>query len=103
MLSVVNNKKHIFPKGPQMAFTDHFGAKLRELRQLCEWSQKQLAEESGVLQATIAQLESGRNRPTFETVVKLAAALGVDCREFLKPPADVTKPGKGRPRKTNSD
>jgi transcriptional regulator with XRE-family HTH domain len=40
-------------------------------------SQDELAEKSGVNQATIAMLERGHRQPRRGTVEKLAAALGV--------------------------
>lgn len=40
-------------------------------------SQNQLAELSGVPQATIARVENGKLNPTLSTIVKLAEALDV--------------------------
>ena len=40
-------------------------------------SQNQLAELSGVPQATIARIENGKSNPTLSTIVKLAEALDV--------------------------
>ncbi|NES17255.1 MULTISPECIES: GNAT family N-acetyltransferase [Micromonospora] len=53
------------------------GAALRALRRAADLSQRQLAAESGVPQATIARIESGRSSdPGFRTIERLVAAVG---------------------------
>lgn len=56
---------------------------LRELRAEHVFSQKDLADASGVSKTTIVQIEAGRIRPHPSTVRKLAAALGLPARELL--------------------
>lgn len=56
---------------------DAFGRNLRTVRAFRDMSQDELAEKSGVNQATIAMLERGHRQPRRGTVEKLAAALGV--------------------------
>jgi transcriptional regulator with XRE-family HTH domain len=59
---------------------------LRELRRLRErraWSQRDLAERSGVAQSTIAELEAGR-LARHVTTRRLAAALGVEPAELIE-------------------
>jgi len=52
------------------------GERLRHLRTLRGWSQRELAERAGVRQALISQLESGKQRDTTSANVrKLALAL----------------------------
>ena len=51
------------------------------------WTQKELADRSGVGQAEISRIERGTRSPTIETYSRLAAALKIDF-----PP-----PGFGRP------
>lgn len=56
----------------------------------------ELAEKSGVDQATISMAENGRRRPYPATLAKLADALGVDFSEFEDlafQPEDDKKPG----------
>ncbi len=74
------------------------GLKLKELREQAGLTQAQLAERADVAQRTISHIEQGRNKPTFETITKLAEALDVDCREFLKPPISKELPPRGRPK-----
>jgi ribosome-binding protein aMBF1 (putative translation factor) len=50
-------------------------AKLREKR---GWSQRKLAEVTGIKQPQIARIEMGRQTPTLETLWKLADALGAE-------------------------
>ncbi|SCL57182.1 Acetyltransferase (GNAT) family protein [Micromonospora citrea] len=53
------------------------GAALRSLRRLADLSQRELAELSGVPQATLARIESGRaTDPRFRTVERLVRAAG---------------------------
>lgn len=56
-------------------------AKIRERRM---WTQAKLAQEAGVSPTTVSGIEGGRiSRPHFETLRKLARALGVPGEELL--------------------
>ncbi len=54
---------------------------LRELRLARALSQRDLAEQAGVTQKTVLDLELGRKEPLLQTIRKLAAALGVEPAE----------------------
>jgi transcriptional regulator with XRE-family HTH domain len=60
---------------------------LRELRRRRGWSQKDLADSSGVGQDTISGIESGRHEPRPSTLRKLAEALEVEVADFFREPA----------------
>jgi transcriptional regulator with XRE-family HTH domain len=60
---------------------------LREFRRRRGWSQKDLADESGVGQDTISGIESGRHEPRPSTLRKLADALDVEVADFFREPA----------------
>ena len=63
--------------------------RLRHIREQAGYSQQDLADESGVSQHTISELELGRRRPQGRTLRKLAQALGVevvDLREDTASP-----------------
>lgn len=79
-----------------------FAKKLRQAREAKGLSQYGLAKSAGLSKQAVSSLELGVNDPSWDTVQKLAAALGVDCTAFA---GDVTIPesepakGRGRPRK----
>jgi transcriptional regulator with XRE-family HTH domain len=83
-----------------------FAAKLKNRREAAGMTQEQLARRTGLHLGAIFKLEQGAREPTWSTVQKLAAALGVDCTAFAEsitlpsedePPAP--KRPRGRPRK----
>jgi mRNA interferase RelE/StbE len=57
---------------------------LAALRLRRGWSQRTLAENSGLRQPHIARLESGRNDPSLATMRRLAQALGVTLSEMVE-------------------
>jgi len=76
-----------------------FGSRLRELRMAKGWTQAELATEAKISKAGIADIEQGRNAPSWPTVLALCAALGCKCDAFQEKPADADSPGRGRPKK----
>jgi transcriptional regulator with XRE-family HTH domain len=56
---------------------------LKELRESKFLTQRELAEKSGVGVATIARIEKSKHQPTFRTIKRLSAALGVDPSELV--------------------
>ncbi len=78
---------------------DWFADRLKELREGAGLSQQALADRSGMTREGVAQLETRRRKPSWESVVALCQALGVGCDAFTTPPADRPAPGPGRPRK----
>jgi transcriptional regulator with XRE-family HTH domain len=81
-----------------------FPQQLIRLREAAGLTQQELAVRSGVPRATIANLEQGRRRPTFEAAVNLAKALGVDCTALTDTDdsSGEKEPSRrpGRPNKT---
>ncbi len=62
------------------------GDNIRRRRQKLDWSQEQLAAEAGEMrQATISEIETAVGNPEWETLEKIAAALGTTIRELLTP------------------
>lgn len=85
-----------------MATADDFAQRLRELRTAAELTQRELATRAGMTEGGVRDLEQGRRKPTWATVLALASALGVEVGAFAQP-AEQPEPGpaqKGRPRKT---
>ena len=60
-----------------------FAAKLRSAREAAGVSQYELAKRSRVSKQSISALELGERKPSWETVQKLAAGLGISCEELM--------------------
>jgi len=89
-----------------MDTTNHFAARLRELRTAKGLTQHELAERSGLHRQAIAKLELAEREPSWASVLALAKGLGVSIAAF-ETPAEATpalsqeappRP-RGRPRK----
>jgi DNA-binding XRE family transcriptional regulator len=74
-----------------------FAGRLKELREQAGLTQGQLAERCGVNRFSIAQLEQGRYKPTWESVLALANGLGISCEAFAQAPSASPKRRPGRP------
>lgn len=71
------------PIGYKMA-KQKIAMKIKKLREKREWTQQQLADESGLSLVTIGRIEAGmRKNPDLSTRKKLAKALGVEITELL--------------------
>lgn len=57
------------------------GARLRERRNHLGLTQLQLADASGVSQASISAIEKGASAPTLATFLALSSALGLDSKQ----------------------
>lgn len=64
---------------------DHFPARLRQLREAAGLTQAQLAAAAGVRQATVSDLENGKQTPTVSTLSDLAEALDVEFLALFDP------------------
>lgn len=76
-----------------------FAGRLRELREGVGLTQSQLADKSGLTREGVAQLETGRRKPAWETVLALCGALDVSCESFTTPPREQPARSAGRPAK----
>ena len=78
-----------------------FGEMLRGRREEKGLSRESLSQASGIPFGTIHNYEIGRRSPSFTNVVKLAAALGMDCRAFsgCSDVAEEPEPEKPAPKK----
>jgi transcriptional regulator with XRE-family HTH domain len=56
--------------------------RVRELRELHDWTQADLAIVAGLSPNGVRQIEAGRRRPSLKTARRLAAALGVAVDEL---------------------
>lgn len=62
-----------------------FANRLREFRTSKGISQEKLAELSGLHRTYVSSVERYERNITIDNMERLAAALGVDMRELLKP------------------
>lgn len=51
-------------------------------------SQKQVAEEAGITQVYLSQIENGERNPSVDTAKKIAAVLGFEWTRFYDDEAD---------------
>lgn len=87
--------------------TTGFGKRLRAIRAEKGLTQESLGQLAGMRYQVVARLERGDRTPSWETVLKLAKALGVSTEEFVDPDAgqegDADEPpaggGGGKPRR----
>jgi DNA-binding XRE family transcriptional regulator len=62
------------------SLSEQIGARLTARRIMLGWSQVELSKRSGVRQATISEIESGKRDVQLSTLERLARALGMSCR-----------------------
>jgi len=63
--------------------SDLFKERLRAAREMRSWNQSQLAAEAGMPPTSIAHLEAGSRKPSFDTLRRLANALEVTTDYLL--------------------
>jgi transcriptional regulator with XRE-family HTH domain len=66
-----------------------FASSLRRLRQEAGLTIQALADKAGMHLESVAQLERGRRRPTWESVLALADALGISVEAFRDRPEEL--------------
>ena len=80
--------------------SSYFAGRLRELRELAELTQVQLAERAGLHISAVTRFEQGLREPSLATAAKLASALGVLVDDLLQPSTVRRVPApRGRPSK----
>lgn len=58
--------------------------RIKQVRKKVGWSQQKLAEKAGLSLAVITKIEQGvAKRPSIQTMVKLADALGISLDELV--------------------
>jgi transcriptional regulator with XRE-family HTH domain len=79
-----------------------FAQRLKRLREAAGLTQRELAEKAGLHLMGLAKIEQGDRSPSWESVQKLAKALGVSCSAFedtTPTEAEAPPAPRGRPRK----
>lgn len=59
------------------------GQRVSEERKKLDWTQSQLAAQSGLSRTAIANIEVGRQRVTLHSLFAIGEALGVDYRTLI--------------------
>jgi transcriptional regulator with XRE-family HTH domain len=60
------------------------GRRIRSLRTAKGWTQEKLGAESGISYKFLGEIERGQKNPSFDILVKIAAALKVDLPEMFR-------------------
>ena len=60
------------------------GRRIRTLRNLKGWTQQELGEYADVNYKFVGEIERGKQNTSFEILVKIASALGVELRELFR-------------------
>jgi transcriptional regulator with XRE-family HTH domain len=61
-----------------------FGQRVARLRRTRQWTQRELAQRSGLSRTYLARIELAQQDPTLGTVRKLAAALEVRMADLIE-------------------
>ena len=67
----------------EMEWMRIFGQNLDYLLQQNRMSQNELAQRTGLTQASISRYVSGQQAPGFRAIVNIAAVLGITCDELI--------------------
>ena len=67
------------------------GPRLRQIRTRCGLSQRKLARQSGVANATISQIEAGKLNPTVSLLKKVLDGIPISLSEFFSDESEPTE------------
>jgi transcriptional regulator with XRE-family HTH domain len=70
--------------GREEAFLNHLSKRIAEIRKARGFTQEKLASEASLDRVAIANIETGKRRPTVTTVYRIAKALRVDVDKFFQ-------------------
>lgn len=60
------------------------GARIKELRKAKRLSQDQLSEKINIDPKHLSRIEVGKSYPSFNTLAKIAKALGIELKDFFE-------------------
>ena len=63
--------------------SEEIGKRIKEARNKKSLRQVDLAKKTGILRANIARIESGRHKPSLETLERISGALGIPVADLL--------------------
>ncbi|MGE5631364.1 MAG: helix-turn-helix domain-containing protein [Caulobacteraceae bacterium] len=69
------------------------GKKLKQIREMANLSQKEVAEKAGISQAYYSEIENGKEkiRCPIDTLSSICSALGISLSEFFKDDKELLK------------
>lgn len=70
-----------------MSLVDLLGRNVRRIRNSLDLSQEEVAFAARMKRSYLSGIELGRRKPSVDALERLAAALGVDPRDLLRPDA----------------
>ncbi|MDB5162662.1 MAG: putative Transcriptional regulator, family [Candidatus Saccharibacteria bacterium] len=70
--------------GSEEAFLNQLSKRIAELRKARGFTQERLASEASLDRVAIANIETGKRRPTVTTVYRIAQALRIDVDKFFQ-------------------
>jgi len=73
------------PGMPVVLGQPEVGRKLADGRRAKQWTLARLSEESGVAVGTLSKVENGKSGASFDTVARVARALGLRIDDLLSP------------------
>jgi transcriptional regulator with XRE-family HTH domain len=68
----------------RMQLRDTLASRVRELMVSLKMTQRDLAEDAGIRQALISQIERGEANPTLDSILRIATALEVSFAELFE-------------------
>lgn len=72
------------PKSNEKEFLDKLMHRIAQIRKDKAITQEQLAAETGLDRVAIANIETGKRRPTVTTIYRIAKGLGVKIEDLFK-------------------
>ena len=64
--------------------------RIRSLRNTRGWTQEQLGAEAGINYKFLGEIERGQQNPSFNVLVKIADALGVELMELFRLESEIS-------------
>ena len=75
---------------PADTINRELGSRVRQLRNLQNWSLEELAAASGVSRSMLSQIEREQANPTLAVTLRIARAFGLSLGDLLKTPGAAT-------------
>lgn len=72
-------------------FDETFRMNLKFYREKKHWSQSELAIQINCTSGTIGMIESGKSKPSFDMIIKIANALDINPADLFLRDASITK------------